>query len=254
MHISIIASGGDVKCELIEGRNVVVIDVLRATSVMVTALANGVQRIIPTELIEEAQAYYKDNGSENMLLCGERGAKLIEGFHFGNSPLSYTKENVAGKIMIHTTTNGTRTIKACDQRNRMFIASFLNAEAIVEQLIHENTDTVIVCSGTNNQYSMDDALCAGMILSLLEDRIEISSTDLGWTVKELYDSNEENLYLFLAKSCYHFKILQQNGFGDDLDYCLQRNIYDIVPVYSGGEIKVLNEQEQMNPQTAVVSA
>jgi 2-phosphosulfolactate phosphatase len=243
MHISVIASGGDVKCEWIDGKNVVVIDVLRATSVMVTALANGAERIIPVELVEEAHTYYKDNESENILLCGERGARIIEGFHFGNSPLSYTKENVARKTMVHTTSNGTRTIKACDRSKRMFIASFLNAQAIVNQLIHEDTDAVIVCSGTNNQYSMDDALCAGMIISLLEEKIEISSTDLGWTVKELYDNKKENLYLFLEKYCYHFKVLQENGFGEDLDYCLQKNVYDIVPIYSGGEVRLLKEDQ-----------
>lgn len=241
MHISVIASARDVHCEIIEEKNVVIIDVLRATSVIVTALANKAEYIIPMESIEKAQAYFRDNESKHLVLCGERDTKIIAGFHFGNSPLSYTKENINGKIIIQTTSNGTRTIKACDKGLRIYIASFLNVEAIVNQLLYDKTDTVIVCSGTNNQYSMDDALCAGMIISLLEQKAKISMTDLSWGMKEIYEKYSSCLYSFLSKACSHFKVLQQNGFKEDLNYCLQQNVYNIVPVYSQGCIRILKQ-------------
>ena len=239
MHISTIASSADIKCELIERKNVVVIDVLRATSVIVTALANKAKYIVPMESIEEARGYIKDNESTGLILCGERNAKIVEGFHFGNSPLDYTEENIGGKIIIHATSNGTRAINACDESHQTYIASFLNVQVIANQLLYDKKDTVIVCSGTNNQYSMDDAVCAGMIISLIEQELKITMTDLSWAVKEIYEKNSDNIYSLLSKTCYHIKLLQQSGFEDDIHYCLQQNIYDIIPIYSGGYIRLL---------------
>jgi len=236
MDINIIVSAVDIRDEVIKDKNVVIIDVLRATSVIVTALANKAECIIPMESIEEARSYCSDNELNNLVLCGERGAEIIEGFHFGNSPLCYTREHVEGKIIVQTTSNGTRAIKACGLGNRVYIASFLNAEAIVNQLLYDDTDLVIVCSGTNNQYSLDDAVCAGMIISLIEQKVNVSMTDMCWAVKELYERNSDCLYSFLSRTCSHFKLLQQIGFEQDLHYCLQKNIYKIIPIYSEGRI------------------
>ncbi|QUH26443.1 2-phosphosulfolactate phosphatase [Serpentinicella alkaliphila] len=239
MNITVLASVKDVNEKIILNKNVVVIDVLRATSVIVTALANRARQIMPFESIEEAKEHYKAN-ELLAILCGERSAKIVEGFHFGNSPLDFIEDNVSNKIIIQTTSNGTRTIKACEKGRRIYIAALINAKAIADQLIKDNMGTVIVCSGTNDQYSMDDAICAGMIVSLIENKVKISMNDLGWAVKEIYEHNKGDLYSFLAKTCSHFNLLKQNGFEEDLHYCLQTNIYDIVPVYHEGNIRIID--------------
>ncbi|WP_459195871.1 2-phosphosulfolactate phosphatase [Wukongibacter baidiensis] len=240
MNIDVIDSVKEVNCERISGRNVVVIDVLRATSTIVTAMANKACCVIPVEHIEEAWETYNKEAKDVAILGGERDAKIIKGFHFGNSPLLYTEENVKGKKVVLTTTNGTRTIKACAEAEKLYIASFLNARAVANQLIKDKEDVAIVCSGTYEKYSMDDALCAGMITSLIASQADINTTDLGWTVKELYEAYEKDIHEILKK-CSHYKRLEANGFTEDLRYCLQRDIYDIVPIYKDGYIRVAKE-------------
>ena len=242
MDIDIMASVRDVSCDRIKGRNVVVIDVLRATSTIVTALANKASCVIPVEHIEEAWEYHTNETENETVLGGERDAIIIEGFHFGNSPLSYIEEAIRGKHVVLTTTNGTRAIKACQKGKALYIASFLNVSAVVRQLIQEGEDVTIVCSGTNGEYSMDDSLCAGMIISLINEALSITTTDLGWTVKELYDAYRGNIHGAL-KNCSHYKRLNKNGFKDDVEYCLQTDIYDIIPVYKDGYINLIKEKE-----------
>lgn len=242
MNIDIMASVREVSCDRIKGRNVVVIDVLRATSTIVTALANKASCVIPVEHIEEAWEYHNNEIENKTVLGGERDAMIIEGFHFGNSPLSYIEEEIRGKQVVLTTTNGTRAIKACRNGKALYIASFLNVSAIVKQLIKGGEDVTIVCSGTNGEYSMDDSLCAGMIISLINEVLSITTTDLGWTVKELYDAYRGNLHSGL-KNCSHYKRLKENGFKDDVEYCLQTDIYEIIPIYRDGYINLIKETE-----------
>lgn len=242
MNIDVIDSVKEVSCERISGKNVVVIDVLRATSTIVTALANKACCVIPVEHIEAAWEFYNNRNKEIVILGGERDAKIIKGFHFGNSPLSYKEESIRGKEVVLTTTNGTRAIKSCVEAEKLYIASFINATAVVEQLIEDKEDVAIVCSGTYEKYSMDDALCAGMIISLIDRQGEITTTDMGWTVKELYEAYEHDLHEVL-KNCSHYKKLEVNGYTEDLRYCLQRDIYDIVPIYKDGYITGLKEND-----------
>ncbi|OEF99070.1 hypothetical protein BHF71_02490 [Vulcanibacillus modesticaldus] len=237
MNIDVIVSAAEVNGEVIKEKNVVVIDVLRATSVIVTALVNKAKYVIPVEGIEEAWRIYHQEGKIEMVLGGERNAIPIEGFHFGNSPLLYTEVNVAQKKVILTTSNGTRAIKASVKGDKIYIGSFLNASAVAKQLIKEGKDTVIVCSGTDNKYSMDDALCAGMLISIISEKQDITTTDLGLTTKILYESNKDDLHKVLSNS-RHYKWLKKIGFEEDLKYCLQRDIYDIVPVYIDDKILI----------------
>ncbi|SKC91773.1 2-phosphosulfolactate phosphatase [Maledivibacter halophilus] len=238
MNIDVMASVKEVNSHRIFKKNVVVIDVLRATSTIVTALANNAFSVIPVEHIEEARKIREDEKEGMILLGGEREAKIIDGFHFGNSPLSYMEDKVKDRKVVLTTTNGTRTIKACIGGENLYIASFLNVTAVIEKLIEYGKDIVIVCSGTDGQYSMDDALCAGMIISLINNMKNIITTDLGWTIKELYEAYKYDFH-GLLKNCRHYKRLKENGFEEDLKYCLQTDIYDIVPIYREGSIQVL---------------
>jgi 2-phosphosulfolactate phosphatase len=146
----------------------VVIDVLRATSVMASALEAGAAQIITCREVAEARAI-ADQGSPRPLLCGERGCKPIDGFDLGNSPAEYVSARVQGKTLVLTTTNGTRAIDAAADAARMITASFLNFSAVIDQL--RGTPCVhLVCAGTEGEITAEDALLAGAILCECETR------------------------------------------------------------------------------------
>ncbi len=157
----------------LRGGVAVVVDVLRATTVMVHALANGCKAVIPCAEIEEAQAVAASLPPGTAILAGERGGLPIPGFDLGNSPGEFTLEVCAGKTLVMTTTNGTRAILACLEAERVYIASFANLKATADELkvqflkkdhghpIH------IVCAGTEGFISLEDSLLAGALTSAL---------------------------------------------------------------------------------------
>ncbi|WP_169979285.1 2-phosphosulfolactate phosphatase [Tautonia rosea] len=149
----------------------VVVDVLRATSVMVRALASGCDAIIPCLEIEEARDVARALPSGSAVLAGERQGVAIEGFDFGNSPGDFTPDVCRGKTVVMTTTNGTRAILASLEADRVLIGAFANLRAIREELRNESRTVHIVCSGTDGLVSFEDTLLAGAIASHL-DRVE----------------------------------------------------------------------------------
>lgn len=142
----------------------VVIDVLRATTVMTVALDGGAEKIITCPSVDQARELAKDH---NALLCGERDCVRIEGFDLGNSPAEYQPDVVAGRTLVLTTTNGTRAIAACASAKRVVTASFLNFEAILQQL-ESHSRIHIVCAGTNGAVTLEDSLLAGALVNALE--------------------------------------------------------------------------------------
>lgn len=157
-----------VETSLVEGRVAVVIDVIRATSTMVEALANGARGIFPTVSTEEAVKLASSLGREDALLCGERKGLRVEGFDLGNSPAEFTREVVEDKQLVMSTTNGTRALVAAEDADRILVASFLNLSAVVKAL-REVDELVIVCAGKEDRFSLDDALCAGMLIRKLKE-------------------------------------------------------------------------------------
>ncbi|NOX84509.1 MAG: 2-phosphosulfolactate phosphatase [Chlorobi bacterium] len=215
--------------EDLTGKSVVVIDVLRATSVMITALENGAKEIIPVITVKGALQVAKKFKPDSYLLCGERNAVKIDGFDFGNSPLEFSREVVAGKTLIMTTTNGTKALNACRKAKEVYIAGFLNANAVVKK-IRDKSEIVLLCSGTNGKFSLDDGLCAGMIMDKLSENGHAVTDDLGHILLKTWQSSKGSLDQTL-KNCYHLNVLVENGFEKDVDYCLQKNTHLIVPVY-----------------------
>ena len=158
MQIKILNSAKDIINEDLEGKNVVVIDVLRATSVMITAIKNGAKSIFPFENIDDTKQACSLNN--NGLLAGERKGLKIDGFDFGNSPLDFVKEKISGKNIFMTTSNGTRAIQNAQGYDNLYIASYLNLSAVANILLKDRKDTVILCAGTDDEFYLDDALCA----------------------------------------------------------------------------------------------
>ena len=145
------------------GGTAVVIDVLRASTTIVHALQAGAREVIPCGEVDEARAVAAELPADDVLLGGERKGILIEGFDLGNSPEDYTPERVSGRTIVFTTTNGTRAIKRASEAERVLIGGFVNASAILQELIHAE-QVHLICAATDGQIGRDDVLLAGMLV------------------------------------------------------------------------------------------
>lgn len=217
------------------GKTAVVIDVLRATSVITTALDNGAREVIAVSTVEEAQSRYAASDPASTLRGGERNALKIEGFDLSNSPLEYKKKEVDGKTIILTTTNGTCAINNIKGAEQVVMACFRNAEAVADVIARRNDDIIIVCAGTQDRFSLDDSLCAGMLIELLKQKAEVETDDLGLLLNRFYNESKDNLFGALS-DCFHLKRLFTLGFYDDIRFCLQTNCVPTVPVLRNGRI------------------
>ena len=147
-----------------KGKTGVVIDVIRTTTTITTAFKNGCLRIVPVLTPEEAFAKKAGMKDREILLGGAQDGEKIEGFDLGNSPLEYQEERIRNKTIILRTTNGTKTLKKISDAENVLIASFMNIQSVVSRLMDLNRDVVIVCSGLRELFSLEDTVCAGMIV------------------------------------------------------------------------------------------
>ena len=242
MKVDVIISADDIKEEKIKDKIVVVIDVLRATSVMVTALKNGCKAIIPVKTVEEA----KDIASQcrnSYVLGGERQGLKIDGFDLSNSPLEYTEPVVKEKTVVMTTSNGTQAIKNSECAKRIFIGALINGTAISKKVLSINQDVVFVNAGTYGQFSMDDFITTGYMIDRLRNIAQqqgmeevLELTDVAKTSEYIYNSNPTVTgYL---KNALHYKRMEELGYFEDLTYCLSKDNTDIVPEYIKGYVKI----------------
>ena len=206
---------------------VVVIDVVRATTTIIEALANGARAIYPTASAEEAVRLASSLGREDTLLCGERKGLKVEGFDLGNSPREFDEETVAGKKIVMSTTNGSRALSACAEGARVIPCAFTNLAAVAEE-IRGDPRIVIVCAGREDRFSLDDALCAGHLL-----RRTIDDSDEG---HELNDAARAVRALALAREpTAHFlgltaagRAVVDIGLKSDLILCADVDRHDFV--------------------------
>lgn len=236
MRVEVLPSAGTTVLPYLEDKLVIVIDVLRATSTMVTALANGCQAVLPVLTPEEALA--KRLEIPGALLGGERRALRIEGFDLGNSPFDYAPEKVGGKRVIMTTTNGTRAIRAAADAKAVWMGSFLNMESIVRAIYRMKQRAaiqgiVIFCAGTEDRFDLPDTLCAGMLIDALGSDTQLN--DLGEAARMLYQISKSNLLEVIEQSV-HGQYLLSLGFENDVRYCSTANILPIIPVLVNGEV------------------
>ena len=236
MHIDFYSTFQETTKEQLENRNVVVIDVLRATSVIVTALAAGARSVIPVESIDGAKALAAAKTPGSALLAGERDGLPIDGFDLGNSPPLFDPETVAGKEIVLTTMHGTRALKLCEAAKQTIIGSFLNAGAVVEHILGSGDPWELLCSGMHGRFTLDDGLCAGLLLSRIAEHEQVRTRDLGSVMESLYQSHSAALGNLLEKHCYGYRYLQAQGFQEDLEFCLDVDRYKILPRFTGGRV------------------
>ncbi len=221
-------------------KTTVVIDVLRASSTIITALNNGAKEIIPVAGIESAIKLSGGMFGGHTLLCGERNTKKIDGFALGNSPFEFTKEIVSNKTIVLYTSNGTKALVKSKFSENLFIGSFLNLNFLTNHLLNLSNNLEIVCAGSNNQFSLEDSLCAGFICDkILQKDKDASLSDSAKAAVALKKRYNQNIFETLLDS-EHGKKLIENGFEKDIEYCSQNSIIDLIPFYNNGSIEVLN--------------
>ncbi len=230
------------------GRNVVIIDVLRATTTICTALRNGAREIIPAPDIENATKILANLSSDARLLGGERQGKKIDGFDLGNSPAEYLPEKVSGKSIIFTTTNGAGAIYKCRYAATALVASFVNMSAIVQTVVEIGGTWTILCSGRQGAFSVEDATCAGMIISEVQALTDVDTEDAGLTAVILYKSFKRSILAMMKKSM-HGKYLISIGFEGDLALCSDVDSVPVVPVVSGVSVKLKYPVPDPPPKT-----
>lgn len=217
-------------------RVAVVIDVLRATTTICTALANGADTVVPVLEPDEAIQVASDNPDRAFILGGERKSVLIPGFHHGNSPLEYTEVRVKGRPILFTTTNGTRAIRRAAGAARVYIASLLNAPAVARELARLEKDVAICCAGTHDQFSLEDTACAGAILELMGGPgAAIETNDMGQVAREVFRRYDGRL-ADLLHLCEHGQNLLRLGLQEDLLFCAQLGTLTILPQFIEGQV------------------
>ncbi|GGH40677.1 2-phosphosulfolactate phosphatase [Dyadobacter endophyticus] len=214
---------------------VVVADIFRATSCMVTGLAYGVKSITPVASVEECK-FLQDKG---FIAAAERDARKVEGFDLDNSPFSYMHESLIGAQIAMTTTNGTLSIsKAKSSAVKVMIGSFLNLGALANHLKTEPYDVLVLCAGWKGRPNLEDTLFAGALAEALKDQFMLLE-DGTLMAQRLYQQSKDNLLASVSNSS-HVRRLQRLGIQKDISYCLQTDLYDIVPVLRGGTLVAMN--------------
>jgi len=236
------------------GRNVVIIDVLRASTTICTALRNGAREVIPTPDIESATKISANLSSDSRLLGGERQGKKIDGFDLGNSPLEYTLEKVGGKTIVFTTTNGAGAIYKCRYASMALVGTFVNVSAIVRTMVDIGGTWTILCSGREGAFSVEDATCAGMMISEVQSEVlrripredkpsaKVETGDAGLTAAVLYKKFRRSILEMIKKS-EHGKYLISIGFSEDLKFCAQIDGVPVIPIVDGTGIKLKSERD-----------
>jgi 2-phosphosulfolactate phosphatase len=232
-------------------KNVIVIDVLRASSTITVALNNGAREIIPVASIESAVKISGSLFGEVTLRGGERNGKTIEGFNLGNSPLEYNETAVKGKSIIYCTTNGSVAMAKSRYARTLAVGSFINLTATSDFIRNENKDSLIICAGRANSignFSLEDAVCAGMIIQNLlnTESLEVELSDSAKAAHALSKTFGRSI-LKVLKTSEHGKYLIEIGFAEDLKICAQVDSVPVLPVLTGTVIKLKKEESNIEP-------
>lgn len=221
----------------LENKIVVVIDIFRATSTIVTALDNGAQTVIPVAEVAECIAI--GEATPNSITAGERNGMIAPGLEHGNSPLTYSKEFISGKSLILTTTNGTRLLKMVKGSHAILIGAFLNLTALSNHLLQQQKDIVLACSAWKDKVNLEDSLFAGAVAHQLSEQFNLYD-DSSRMVLTMYQQalSQGCIFDFLQNST-HFHRLSRYGLKDDMQYASQIDLHPIVPFYNGREIVLL---------------
>ncbi len=250
MHIEVYLTADSATEDDLKGKAVVVVDVLRACSSIVTALNHGARAVIPVADMAEAGRIGAHMDTTTSLLGGERGGQKIDGYTLGNSPADYTPEAVQGKTVILNTSNGTRAITTARGAASVAVGCFLNVSKVIEFAWHAEEEVAILCAGSDGRVGLEDILCAGLILNQLWNGQEPEGrSDAAHIALTQYASDQHDLAAAVARS-NHARHLVGLGFEADVAYCARVDALPLLPVYHDSRIVLLNPAEAAVPAKA----
>ncbi|MEO7263496.1 MAG: 2-phosphosulfolactate phosphatase [Ferruginibacter sp.] len=214
---------------------VVIIDVLRATSTIATALYNGAKAIVPVDSVAECIRLGRQIDS---ITAGERDGKIAEGLSYGNSPFEYPKTFINKKTLVLTTTNGTRLLHmALDKGAQEIITgSFPNISAVCEHLLKQNKNVILACAAWKDKINIEDTLFSGAVIERIQDNFSINC-DASNIALTMYKNASNDLFEFMKKhNASHYNRLMGYGLEKDIRYCLQADGAPILPLYKEGKL------------------
>ncbi|TCZ77443.1 2-phosphosulfolactate phosphatase [Paenibacillus albiflavus] len=232
MRIEVIASVNEIKSEDVINKTAIVIDALRASTVIVTALDHGATSVTAADTMGSAIQHCH----EGALLGGERYCRKITGFDLGNSPLEYGTDVVQGKHVILTTTNGTRCLQKASKAATLLVGAFINGKACAQAASQFKRDIVIVCAGTNQLFAWEDGLCAGYITNELSTYYEDDSfmvNDLGLAMLSSFREEQHDIQGALMRAQSGIRLCKI-GFHEDVKYCAALDRTQLVPIMQDG--------------------
>ena len=225
----------------VENSIVVIIDVLRATSTIATALYNGAASVIPVDSIDQCIALGKEHCG---ITAGERDGKVAAGLEYGNSPFEYPRSFVENKILVLTTTNGTRLLHMALKRgaDHIVTGSFPNLTAVCEYLVAQNQNVLLACAAWKDKVNIEDTLFAGAVISRVKGHFSINC-DASSIAENLYLSARPDLFDFMKRNnASHYHRLAGYGLEKDMRYCLSEDVANVLPIYEDGKLVQYRQQ------------
>lgn len=221
----------------LEGKAVVVIDVLRASTSICASLNSGARGVIPASGPGEAAELWSKLGPENAILAGERGGIKIDNFQLGNSPGEFTEDTVGDKLVILTTTNGSAVFGRTAKARLVYCAAIVNATTVANSLANETGTIVIICSGQEGGFSIEDTLCGGMLIDRLADLTGTTPAmnDAASLARLLFRENQDKLPQTIAQG-EHARYLASIGFARDVELSSQVDALPVLPVLNDGRL------------------
>lgn len=247
MRIDVVFGPSTITPALVTGRVVAVIDVLRASTTIAAALANGAKKVLPFESTDEVITRAKQFDRSEVRLAGERKMFPIPGFDLGNSPCEVTREVVEGKTVLLTTTNGTATLIGVQGARDIVVASYVNFSAVATLLrtaARGGTDITIVCAGRDRQFSLEDSACAGRYARAVSKRIPRAELGDGAYACTVLDRKYGDRLDQLFADSEHGQALADAGFSDDLVVCAAVDSYPVIPIYQDRQITMLGPDRE----------
>lgn len=210
---------------------VVIIDVLRATSTICTALYNGATRVIPVASVEECVNIGRAIGG---ITAGERDGRIAEGLVHGNSPFEYPREFVENKTLVLTTTNGTKLLHMAKDAIQIVTGSFPNISAVCDYLIAQNQNVILGCAAWKDRVNLEDTLFAGAVVNRIKAHFDVNC-DSAVAAETLYNTAKDDIYTFMQQAS-HYKRLANYGLEKDIHYCLTADGANVLPLFKDGEL------------------
>jgi len=213
---------------------VVIIDVFRATSTIASALYNGAKCVIPVDSVPKAIEISKSIGG---IAAGERDGMIAEGLQHGNSPLEYNRDFIENKILVLTTTNGTRLLQMALDNNADTIisGSFPNLSAVCEFLVAEKKNVVLGCAGWKDRFNLEDTLFAGAVINRIAKDFTIHC-DSSLMAETMYAKHKNKMMEFAPKLTHYHRLVERFGLIEDIQYCLTNDVANVLPVYKEGKL------------------